>query len=91
MPRGLKIKNKTNTVVIDTTWSTGVEYDGTEFDEEENDSDYESSDEQEEELKEDKYDHMDKNKLADMLDQQYVVNNESDDEPNEENENHEEE
>ena len=95
MPRGLKIKNRTNTVLFETTWSTGVEYDERQFDEEENDSDYESGDEesynQEEELKEDEYDHMDENELADILDQQYVIDNESEDEQNEDNIIHEQE
>jgi len=82
MPKGLKIMNRKNVILFDTAWTAGVEYDEQGFDEDVDNPEYNSdedesiesdkSDDHEEEI-----DHMDENELADILDDQYVINNDN--------------
>ena len=87
MPDGLKIKNRYNNILFDSSSTAGVEYDEQQFDDEINDDDY-SSDENDEldndDQLEDDIDEMDENELGDILEQQYVIQ-EEDEENDKEN------
>ena len=82
MPIGLKIKNRYNNILFDSSLAAGVDYSEQQFDDEIDDRDDEiddkdySSDENEETDNDDQLtddiDEMDKNELGDILDQQYI-------------------
>jgi hypothetical protein len=65
MPEGLKIKNRADNIIFDSAWIAGVDYDEEEF----NDDTYEDEEEGDIGEEEDKYDEMDENELADILQQ----------------------
>ena len=71
MPKGLKIENRTNTVLFDAAWTAGVKFDEKVFDEDKEDTDYESD--SSEESEEQEYDEMDENEVADIMEEQYVI------------------
>ena len=85
MPEGLKISNRANVTLFDASWTAGVDYDENEFDEEINDPDYIlGQDLENEEYLDEEMEEMDENELADILGDQYVVND--DENENDENE-----
>ena len=94
-PEGLKIENRANTVLFDAAWTAGVEYDEDLFDNEEEDPEYDTDNEDEDELdstsnnEDDQYDDLDNNELLDILQEQYIIENEED-EPVEAEDNEEE-
>ena len=78
MPKGIKIKNRNNNILFDSSLTAGVDYDEAQFDEEINDKDYlldESTEIENEDQLTDDMDEMDDNELGDILEQQYVLNN----------------
>jgi hypothetical protein len=78
MPKGLKIKNRTNRVLFDTTWSAGVDYDEA-FDDEDYDQDEEEEVEEEGE-EEYEAEEIDENEIADLLaeaNEEYIDNQEN--------------
>ena len=77
MPRGLKIKNRSNVITFDASWTAGVDYDEELFEDEE-DTDYDSSQSSEETSQGDDLDEMDNNELADVLEEQYVLEEDED-------------
>ena len=84
MPKGIKIKNRNNNILFDSSLTAGVDYDEEQFDDEINDEDHDqpSDDEIEDDYQlTDEIDEMDENELGDILEQQYVVQNEEE-EPN---------
>ena len=77
MQEGLKIINRTNNVLFDAAWTAGVEYDEEVFNEHQEDPDYGSEDEESEDNEEESHDEMDKNEYADIMEDQYVIEQES--------------
>jgi hypothetical protein len=64
MPKGLKISNRYGTVLFDSSWIAGVEYNEDLFE----DKDYDSNDDDEDNNKEEEqFDAMDPNEVADIL------------------------
>ena len=90
MPKGLKIKNRENTPLFNASWTTGVEYDERLFDEQMENVDHEENNEKYNEVMKDdeydeekyssedslyeKFDEMDQNQLGDILEEQYLAN-----------------
>ena len=90
MPQGLKIQTRTNVTLFDASWIAGVDYNQNFFEEEENDPDYEEETEQAEsydEIEEENVDEMDENELADILDDQYNIASDNEEETEIVNEN----
>jgi hypothetical protein len=74
MPVGLKITNRSNNVIFDSAWIAGVDYDEEEFDDDEYDEDQDGNDvEEDDEDYNDDYDEMDTNELADILQEDPIV------------------
>ena len=72
MPEGLKIQNRTNVVLFDASWTAGVDYDNDLFEEQVEDEDYDS-DLVSTETENLENEEMDDNKLGDILEEQYIV------------------
>ena len=80
MPQGLKISTRTNNILFDASWIAGVDYNKNLFDEQDNDLDYETENlstatEQEDvhDEMDEEHDEMDENELADILEDQYNI------------------
>ena len=68
MQKGLKIINRTNTVLFDAAWTAGVDFNEEELNEEEEDPNYESSDNQyNDESEEQEKNEMDRNESDNII------------------------
>ena len=94
MPKGLKVHNRFGTLLYDSAWIAGVDYNEEQFDDDDYDEQYdeqgtpieqdEVENEQDEELEEELYDEIDQNEIDDIAnnDDEEIVQDDEDDEAN---------
>ena len=103
MPTGLKVHNRFGTLLYDSAWIAGVDYNEEQFDDDDYDEQYdeqgnpieqdEVENDQDEELEEPLYDEIDQNEIDDIAnnDDEEIIQDEEDDEANPTNVNVDEE
>jgi hypothetical protein len=69
MPKGLKIRSRTNQILFDAAWIAGVDYEEELFDDEDFETNKDEDEDEEEEDDYDQYDKMNVNELADITDE----------------------
>ena len=89
MPKGLKVHNRFGTLLYDSAWIAGVDYNEEQFDDDDYDEQYDEQGtpiEQDdgEELEEDLYDEIDQNEIDDIAnnDDEEIIQDDEDDEAN---------
>ena len=95
MPKGLKVHNRFGTLLYDSAWIAGVDYNEEQFDDDDYDEQYDEQgnpmeqdeaieNDQDEELEEPLYDEIDQNEIDDIAnnDNEEIIQDEEDDEAN---------
>ena len=81
MLEGQKIQTRTDVILFVASWTAGVEYDNEQFEEIKYDPDYDSNEERNENedmsIKSNKYNKIDQNELANVSNDQYVLEQET--------------
>ena len=67
IPEGLKITNKTNSIIFYSAWISGVDYDKENVGDDDYDEEEDTNNDKNKEAKDYEYNDMDENKLADIL------------------------